>query len=146
MEHAQQALECVVSRNYLFSDIKHCITHIYNVGVITTSTCGTTISTNTSYIQNPGYTSSYTPTTTGTCAFTFSKMNDNICQLRLDFQTFSGFATSGTTAGTCSDTFAAAGQTGSNPPNICGTNTGYHSKIFTGHIPIICWCGLYSEQ
>jgi len=59
-------------------------------------------------------------------------MNDNICQLRLDFQTFSGFATSGTTAGTCSDTFAAAGQTGSNPPNICGTNTGYHMYVEFG--------------
>jgi len=100
--------------------------------VITTSTCGSTISTNTSYIQNPGYTSSYTPTATGTCAFTFSKMNDNICQLRLDFQTFSGFATSTTTAGTCTDYMSAAGQSGSNPPNICGTNTGYHMYVEFG--------------
>ena len=39
----------------------------------------------------------------------------------------SGFATS-TTAGLCSDSFAAAGQTGVDPPSICGTNTNYHSK------------------
>ena len=32
--------------------------------------------------------------------------------------------------GACSDSFAAAGQTGSNPPSICGTNTGYHSNCY----------------
>ena len=31
------------------------------------------------------------------------------------------------------DTFVAAGQTGVNPPTICGTNTGYHSKSFMIH-------------
>ena len=96
--------------------------------MITTSTCSTTISTNTTYIRNPNYPSSYTPSSSGSCAFTFSKVSDNICQLRLDFQTFSGFATG--TAGVCSDYLTAAGQTGKNPPNICGTNTDYHSKIY----------------
>ena len=95
-------------------------------GVITTSTCSSTISTNTTYIRNPNYPSSYTATSAGTCAYTISKVSDDICQLRLDFQTFSGFAT--TTGGACNDYFTAAGQTGKNPPNICGTNTGYHSK------------------
>merc|ERR1712061_351874 len=61
--------------------------------VITTSTCSTTISTNTTYIRNPNYPSSYTPSSTGSCAYTISKISDDICQLRLDFQTFSGFAT-----------------------------------------------------
>merc|ERR1712183_702927 len=71
--------------------------------VIYTTTCGTAISTNTTYIRNPGYPSSYTASSASTCTYTFSKVSDDICQLRLDFQTFSGFATS-----------------------ICGTNTGYH--------------------
>ena len=31
------------------------------------------------------------------------------------------------------DTFVAAGQTGVNPPTICGTNTGYHSMSFMIH-------------
>jgi len=92
-------------------------------GLVTTSTCSSTISTNTTYIQNPGYPSSYTPTATGTCVYTINKISDDICQLRLDFQTMSGFAE---TAGACSDSFASAGQTGKNPPTICGTNTGYH--------------------
>lgn len=100
--------------------------------VITMSTCGGSISTNTTYIQNPGYPTAYTPATTGTCAYTISKVSDNICTLRLDFQTFSGFATSTATAGTCSDTFVAAGQSGVNPPTICGTNTDYHMYVEFG--------------
>ena len=33
------------------------------------------------------------------------------------------------TSGACGvDDFAVSGQTGSNPPTICGTNTGYHSE------------------
>ena len=50
-----------------------------------------------------------------------------MCQLRLDFQTMTGFLTG--TSGACGvDDFAVSGQTGSNPPTICGTNTGYHSE------------------
>ena len=49
--------------------------------------------------------------------------------MRLDFITMSGYLT-GTTA--CSDTFVAAGQTGVNPPTICGTNTGYHMYVEFG--------------
>jgi len=93
--------------------------------VIYTTTCGTAISTNTTYIRNPGYPSSYTASSASTCTYTFNKVSADICQLRLDFQTFSGFATS-TTAGSCYDTLAMAGQTGVDPPSICGTNTGYH--------------------
>jgi len=93
--------------------------------VIYTTTCGTSISTNTTYIRNPGYPSSYTASSAGTCAYTFNKVSDDICQLRLDFQTFTGFVTV-TTVGACSDKLTMAGQTGVNPPSICGTNTGYH--------------------
>merc|ERR1712165_216231 len=99
--------------------------------VITSSTCSTTINTNTTYIRNPNYPSSYTPSSTGTCAFTFSKVSDDICQLRLDFQTFSGFATT-TPNGACSDYMTAAGQTGKDPPSICGTNTDYHMYVEFG--------------
>ena len=96
--------------------------------MIHVSTCGTSVSTNTTYIRNPGYPSSYTPSSAGSCTFSISKASDDVCQLRLDFQTFSGFVTS-TTAGSCYDTLAMAGQTGVDPPSICGTNTGYHSKL-----------------
>merc|ERR1719435_490885 len=75
--------------------------------LITTSTCGSTVTTNTSYIRNPNYPSSYTPTSTGSCEIKVSKCSDDVCQLRIDFQTMSGFAAS---VGVCSDSFAAAGQ------------------------------------
>merc|ERR1719145_556274 len=70
--------------------------------LITTNSCGSTIATNTSYIRNPNYPSSYTPSSTGSCTFTINKCATDICQLRLDFQTFSGLATS-TTVGMCTD-------------------------------------------
>merc|ERR1711874_61948 len=79
--------------------------------VVTTSTCGSTLSSNISYIRNPGYPSSYTPTSSGTCTFTINKCSDNICQLRLDFETMTGY-TVGTDAnkGQCSaNIFAAVG-------------------------------------
>ena len=50
--------------------------------VSSTSTCGSSISTNITYIRNPGYPSSVTPTATGTCSVTVRKTSDNICQLR----------------------------------------------------------------
>merc|ERR1711997_19451 len=96
--------------------------------VVSTNTCGASLSSNITYIRNPGYPSSYTPTSSGTCSFTINKCSDNICQLRLDFQTMTGYTVgTDTSKGQCSaNIFAATGQTGSTPPTICGTNTGYH--------------------
>merc|ERR1711892_614072 len=91
--------------------------------LITTNSCGSTISTNTSYIRNPNYPSSYTPSSTGSCNFAINKSAADICQLRIDFQTMSGFDE---TAGVCSDSLVTAGQTGKQPPTVCGTMTGYH--------------------
>ena len=54
--------------------------------------------------------------------------SDDICQLRFDFQTFTGLTAETDTTPDCTDSFAVTGQTGKNPPSICGTNTGYHSK------------------
>ena len=73
--------------------------------VIATTTCGATISTNTTYIRNTGYPSSFTPTSASTCTFNINKVSSDICQLRLDFQTFSGFALATTPVSTCADTF-----------------------------------------
>merc|ERR1712241_1147558 len=98
--------------------------------VISTSTCGSTVSTNNTYIRNPGYPSSWTPTTTGTCTNTIKKMSDDICQLRLDFETMTGYTT--TTVGGCTASFTATGDSGKNPPRICGTNTGFHMYVEFG--------------
>merc|ERR1719410_2560411 len=98
--------------------------------VISTSTCGSTVSTNNTYIRNPGYPSSWTPSTTGTCTNTIKKMSDDICQLRLDFETMTGYTT--TTVGGCTASFTATGDSGKNPPRICGTNTGFHMYVEFG--------------
>merc|ERR1711971_596012 len=58
--------------------------------LITVNTCGSTVTTNTSYIRNPNFPSSFTPSSTGTCEIKVSKCSEDICQLRLDFQTMSG--------------------------------------------------------
>merc|ERR1712080_711263 len=98
--------------------------------IISTSTCSTTVSTNTTYIRNPGYPSTYTPSNTGTCIFTVSKVSADVCQLRLDFQTMSGYVTM--SPGACTDSFTAKGQTGTTLPSICGTNTDYHMYVEFG--------------
>ena len=49
-------------------------------------TCGTTVSDNCTYIQNPGYSSTYT--TAGTCTYTVKQCSSNICRIRLDFDNF----------------------------------------------------------
>jgi len=99
--------------------------------IITTSTCGSTISTNTSYIRNPNFPSSYSPTSTGSCEIKVTKCSNDVCQLRIDFQTMTGFTN---TVGVCTDKFAVEGQTGTNPPTICGTNTGYHMYVEFGAV------------
>ena len=77
--------------------------------VVAEATCtssGTSISNNNTYLRNPSYPSAYpTPTSATICAFTVNKMNDNICQLRLDFQTLELGQTAAT--GACTDSFQA---------------------------------------
>jgi hypothetical protein len=62
--------------------------------------------------------------------YTVSKTSSDICQLRLDFQTMSGYVT--TTAGECTDSFTALGSAGKSVPSICGTNTDYHMYVEFG--------------
>merc|ERR1712008_359216 len=93
----------------------------------TLSTCGTTVSQNITYIQNPSYPTGYT--TTGTCTFSVTPLNTNICQLRLDFDNFDIVET---TAGVCTDSLTIAGPTGRNPMDLCGTLTGLHVYVEQG--------------
>merc|ERR1719323_97680 len=92
------------------------------------STCGSTVTQNCSYIQNPGYSSAYT--TTGSCSYTVTPINSGICQIRLDFDTFSlGIGTKGT----CSDSFKITCPTNTNVlPNLCGKLTGQHIYFESG--------------
>lgn len=117
------------------------------------STCGSSSSENTTYWKNP------TTVSSGVCDLTICPVGDDICSIRLDFTTFviTGPSTRTTLevtrrfgqpagiviaaanvedigsshASNCRyDTFQAQGASGSsNPPVICGTNTGQHAYV-----------------
>merc|ERR1711953_417411 len=76
------------------------------------SDCGSTVSNNCTYIQNPGYPSAYT--TSGSCQYSVTPMNSDICQLRLDLDAFDF------TTGSSRDYYA-----------LCGTLTGQHLYLET---------------
>ncbi len=113
--------------------------------VFAVAECGRTTTENCTYFETP------TPLSAGptSCGFTVCPCTSNICQLRLDFETFLitgpsidvtsiGTITSGqlpisagaipaTTVGQClTDTFALTSPGGDAPPVICGANNGEH--------------------
>merc|ERR1712018_217856 len=92
--------------------------------IFSTSTCGTAITQNCTYIQNPSYPTTYT--TTGSCTHAVTPVSSDICQMRLDFDNFD---ITETTAGVCTDSFAMTGPSGQNPMNLCGTLTDQHIYI-----------------
>lgn len=102
------------------------------------SNCGSTITQNVTFIQNPGYPSAFTSAagTTQTCTYTVTTTSA-ICQLRLDFV---NFVINNPVTGVCSnggDTFtvtSATRSTASTLPGICGTNTGLHMYVETGGV------------
>ena len=107
------------------------------------STCGGSVTQNCTYIQNPGYPTTYS--TTGSCAWSVTPINSGIdfscpfyfknfhnfcsipeiCQLRLDFDNFD---ITDASTGICTDSLTVAGPTGRNPMDLCGTNTDMHRK------------------
>ena len=90
------------------------------------SSCSSTISNNCTYIQNPSYPSSYT--TSGSCDYNVTPLSSDICQLRLDFDTFDITETS-PGDGTCVDSFLVTSGSSRTYPTLCGTLTGQHSKL-----------------
>lgn len=100
--------------------------------LFTVSTCGSDVSRNCTYIQNPSYPSTYSSTST-TCSYTFSRFASDICQLRLDFDTLQ-VATPPSTTGLCTtvDSIAITQPTSGTIPTICGTLTGQHMYLETG--------------
>lgn len=91
------------------------------------STCGSTVTQNCTYIQNPSYPSTYA--TTGSCGFTVTPLSTDICQLRLDFDVFDLVDAA---TGVCTDNLAMVGPTGRNPYALCGTLTGDHVYVEQG--------------
>ena len=79
------------------------------------------------------YPSSFTPSSTGTCEFRIKKCSEDICQLRLDFQTLTGFTNN---VGSCTDSFKAEGtieQAGAEPGHTC-FSVGSHNWFVIDHL------------
>jgi len=98
------------------------------------SATSTTINENCTYIQNPSFPSVYADTTALT--YTINKCSDTVCNVRLDFETFTtvgpSLTTEVTAASVCQDTFVVSGTSGITSPTICGKNAGQHIYVEMG--------------
>lgn len=88
--------------------------------------CGSTVSENNTYFRSTSFS---TP-----CVLTVCKCSTNICQLRLDFDTFVlAQPTTGNAATElntqCLDAVFLTSSNGPTPPALCGTNTGKHMYL-----------------
>ncbi|KAF2364907.1 CUB domain [Trinorchestia longiramus] len=92
-----------------------------------TRTCGGTTYGNGTAFVNPSYPS--TDTTLSNCQLIVDLLSDNICQLRLDFETFE--LEQPNTEGECeTDFMKITGSANDNSiPTLCGTNTGKHMYV-----------------
>jgi len=99
--------------------------------MVKTSTCGSTVQQNSSFIQNPSHPSKWAPAQATNCVYNVKPCNNNICQMRLEFLQFevSGKAATGA-CGT--NTMAVNGGTARDISGICGTLTGQHLYIDNG--------------
>jgi len=108
----------------------------YGVCCTFTLGCGGTSSENCTYFQSGGQ-------EVGQCRLKICPCSDNICQLRLDFQTFviTGPSTETTSVNKCgakplfelgqcqTDIFSVTAPGNNAPPVICGTNSGEHMYV-----------------
>ena len=79
---------------------------IFAVAESTCVSSGASITYNNTYLRNPSYPSAYpTSTSATTCAYKINKLSDNICQVRLDFQTLELGQTA--SSGACTDMIQA---------------------------------------
>jgi len=102
--------------------------------VVTLAACGGDVTHNSTYVANEGFTTTSTTgvTTAVTCEYKVKYLNTDICQLRLEFQTFElKVAGEGNLANAATDTFAATSPSGSSPPRITGLNSARHMYVET---------------
>jgi len=91
------------------------------------------INQNCTYIQNPSFPTAYTETTALT--YTIKKCADDVCAVRLDFETFTTqgpAATGEADGGLCVDSLVVSGSSGLTSPVICGMNSGQHVYMDMG--------------
>ena len=90
-----------------------------------TSTCGSTVTQNCTYISNPSYPTS--EAVSSSCSYTVTPISSDICQLRLDFDNFDLTEATPIT-GACIDTFDVTSGSSRDYYALCGTLSGQHSK------------------
>lgn len=106
--------------------------------LVTDATCSSSansISHNNTYFRNPSFPSAYpTSTSTTSCLFQITKTSEDICQLRLDFQTLELGQTD--SDGSCTDslavTLSAESSVTTTNPSLCGTVSGQHLYLDLG--------------
>ena len=95
--------------------------------VIRVDSCGGTILSNNTHLENPSYSEKYTEATT--CTYNLDKLDTDICFIRLEFVNFvlDGPVSSVSPNWDCSNDKLEFTTPSSNaPPTICGYNTGQH--------------------
>eukprot|EP00095_Tigriopus_kingsejongensis_P002419 maker-scaffold1151_size58901-snap-gene-0.10 protein:Tk02419 transcript:maker-scaffold1151_size58901-snap-gene-0.10-mRNA-1 annotation:"hypothetical protein X777_11146" len=107
--------------------------------VFLVSTSGANINQNCTYIRNPNFPNAYD--SASQVGYTIQKCDPRVCQVRLDFESFTIQGTGNTdetdtmlevAGGVCLDMFTVGTNTGSTIPTICGQNTGQHMYIDMG--------------
>merc|ERR1712141_488831 len=102
--------------------------------IVSLNTCGSTVSQNCSYVENPGYPTGLA-TATPSCQYMVTRCSSDICQVRLDFKDFV-LGQPAVATGLCTDGLVVALGAGTaareEPPRLCGTNTGEHIYIDAG--------------
>ncbi|XP_071543588.1 uncharacterized protein [Panulirus ornatus] len=96
----------------------------FGVCCIAQRRCGSGTSYNNTYFVNPGYPSADTGTA-GACLLTVNRVNNNICQLRLDMIDFE--LSQPDTDGNCNTDFLTVAP--ATAPRICGSNDGQHMYV-----------------
>jgi hypothetical protein len=94
---------------------------------------GGAVNQNCTFLQNPGFPSSYTGT--GNVQYTLNKCNNNVCAFRLDFEAFMTAGPVGTVqagGGVCQDSLTFQTTAVGNYPTICGSNAGQHIYLDPG--------------
>lgn len=98
----------------------------FGVCCVVSKTCGESSSTNNTYLDQS------TTTSSSSCTYTICRSSSDICQLRVDFETFVMSAPSTTTGtiGNCvNDNLIISNPSGPNPPMVCGTLSGQHMYL-----------------
>ena len=96
--------------------------------IIRNSGCGLELSYNSSHLQNTGYPSALTDSTS--CEYKLIKLHSDICFFRLEFVVFSLDVPVSSTDWDCSkDKLEFSTPSSTSPPSICGYNTGQHMYL-----------------